>query len=181
MSLLSSFSSGNGLFIKACFLQNVQLQSDILEICRCCEKTLRLSVHLLDIFHLSQDPFNPVATMFSKVMKEAAKLQKCSPRYSGPETYIYINIYIYILYTVYSINFHDWSLPPPTHRPLFQGIPLFSDLVPLNLKRITALDNDLRCREMSSFRFAFPLILSCSSVYLSMTRSLAATKASSVS
>lgn len=26
MSLLSSFSSGNGLFIKACFLQNVQLQ-----------------------------------------------------------------------------------------------------------------------------------------------------------
>ena len=54
----------------------------------------------------------------------------------------------------YSINFHHWSPTPQlTHRPLFQGIPLFSDLVPLNLKCIAAWDNDARCHEMmSSFR-----------------------------
>lgn len=62
----------------------------------------------------------------------------------------------------YSINFHHWSPTPQlTHRPLFQGIPLFSNLVPLNLKCITALDNDPRCHEMmSSFRFVRYVTLS---------------------
>ena len=99
-------------------------------------------MHLLDIFHLSQNPLNPAATMFSKAMKQPNFIKKWGPRYSEPETY--------------SISYQFPSLVPNpqlTHRPLFQGIPLFSDLVPLNLKCIAALDNDARCHEMSSFRF----------------------------